>query len=315
MNFWQYLVKRLIHAVPVFIGISLVVFSLIHLIPGDPAIAVLGEQATDEEVNALREEWHLNDPLWQQFGIWLLNILQGDLGRSLHTNQPVSEIIASRLPATAILSGIAIVVSLMIAIPVGIISALKRNSWIDHIARVVAMLGVSIPNFWLGIVFIIIFAVHLGWLPPGGYHFSKGFWAGMEGMILPAVALGAAYAAITTRMMRSSMLEVLRQEYIETARAKGLTEPRVIRLHAVKNAIIPTITVIGMQIGYLLSGAVLTETIFFMPGVGRELITALSKRDFPIIQGLILFFALVFVVTSIIVDLSYAFFNPKIEYS
>lgn len=315
MSFWQYLVKRLLHAVPVFIGISLVVFSLIHLIPGDPAIAVLGEQATDEEVNALREEWHLNDPLWQQFGIWLLNILQGDLGRSLHTNQPVSEIIASRLPATAILSGIAIVVSLMIAIPIGIISALKRNSWIDHIARVVAMLGVSIPNFWLGIVFIIIFAVHLGWLPPGGYHFSKGFWAGMEGMILPAVALGAAYAAITTRMMRSSMLEVLRQEYIETARAKGLTEPRVIRLHAVKNAIIPTITVIGMQIGYLLSGAVLTETIFFMPGVGRELITALSKRDFPIIQGLILFFALVFVVTSIIVDLSYAFFNPKIEYS
>ena len=315
MNFWQYLVKRLLHAVPVFVGISLVVFSLIHLIPGDPAIAVLGEQATDEEVNALREEWHLNDPLWQQFGIWLLNILQGDLGRSLHTNQPVSEIIASRLPATAILSGIAIVVSLMIAIPVGIISALKRNSWIDHVARVVAMLGVSIPNFWLGIVFIIIFAVHLGWLPPGGYHFSKGFWAGMEGMILPAVALGAAYAAITTRMMRSSMLEVLRQEYIETARAKGLTEPRVIRLHAVKNAIIPTITVIGMQIGYLLSGAVLTETIFFMPGVGRELITALSKRDFPIIQGLILFFALVFVVTSIIVDLSYAFFNPKIEYS
>lgn len=315
MNFWQYLVKRLLHAVPVFIGISLVVFSLIHLIPGDPAIAVLGEQATDEEVNALREEWHLNDPLWQQFGIWLLNILQGDLGRSLHTNQPVSEIIASRLPATAILSGIAIVVSLMIAIPIGIISALKRNSWIDHIARVIAMLGVSIPNFWLGIVFIIIFAVHLGWLPPGGYHFSKGFWAGMEGMILPAVALGAAYAAITTRMMRSSMLEVLRQEYIETARAKGLTEPRVIRLHAVKNAIIPTITVIGMQIGYLLSGAVLTETIFFMPGVGRELITALSKRDFPIIQGLILFFATVFVVTSIIVDLSYAFFNPKIEYS
>ena len=315
MNFWQYLVKRLLHSVPVFIGISLVVFSLIHLIPGDPAIAVLGEQATDEEVEALREEWHLNDPLWQQFGIWLLNILQGDLGRSLHTNQPVSEIIASRLPATAILSGIAIVVSLMIAIPIGIISALKRNSWIDHIARVVAMLGVSIPNFWLGIVFIIIFAVHLGWLPPGGYHFSKGFWAGMEGMILPAVALGAAYAAITTRMMRSSMLEVLRQEYIETARAKGLTEPRVIRLHAVKNAIIPTITVIGMQIGYLLSGAVLTETIFFMPGVGRELITALSKRDFPIIQGLILFFATVFVVTSIIVDLSYAFFNPKIEYS
>ena len=315
MNFWQYLVKRLLHAVPVFIGISLVVFSLIHLIPGDPAIAVLGEQATDEEVNALREEWHLNDPLWQQFGIWLLNILQGDLGRSLHTNQPVSEIIASRLPATAILSGIAIVVSLMIAIPIGIISALKRNSWIDHVARVIAMLGVSIPNFWLGIVFIIIFAVHLGWLPPGGYHFSKGFWAGMEGMILPAVALGAAYAAITTRMMRSSMLEVLRQEYIETARAKGLTEPRVIRLHAVKNAIIPTITVIGMQIGYLLSGAVLTETIFFMPGVGRELITALSKRDFPIIQGLILFFATVFVVTSIIVDLSYAFFNPKIEYS
>ena len=315
MNFWRYLVKRLLHAIPVFIGISLVVFSLIHLIPGDPAVAVLGEMATEEEITALREAWHLNDPLWKQFGIWFINVLQGDLGRSLHTNQPVSEIIISRLPVSLILSAIAIVVSLIIAIPVGIISALKRNSWIDHVSRVIAMLGVSIPNFWLGIVFIIVFSVYLKWLPPGGFHFSKGFWAGMEGMILPAGALGAAFAALTTRMMRSSMLDVLRQEYIETARAKGLTETRVIRLHAVKNAIIPTLTVIGMQIGFLLSGAVLTETIFFIPGIGRELITALAKRDFPIIQGLILFFATVFVVTSIIVDLSYAFLNPKIEYS
>jgi len=315
MTFWRYLIKRLIHAIPVFIGISLIVFSLIHLIPGDPAVAVLGEMATEEEIQNLREQWHLNDPIWEQFAIWIFNVVQGDLGRSLHTNQPVSEIIGSRLPVTTVLSLISLSVSLAIGIPIGILSALKRNSWIDHFARVFAMLGISIPNFWLGIVFIIVFAVYLNWLPPGGYHFSKGFWAGMQGMILPAGALGAAYAAITTRMMRSSMLEVLRQEYIETARAKGLIESRVIGMHAIKNAIIPTITVIGMQIGYLLSGAVLTETIFFMPGIGRELITALAKRDFPVIQGLILFFATVFVVTSIIVDLSYAFLNPKIEYS
>lgn len=315
MTFWQYLVKRLLYAIPVFLGISIFVFSLIHMIPGDPAIALLGEVATDEAVNELREQWHLNDPLHEQFLIWLGNVVQGDLGNSLHTNQRVTEIIAAKLPVTLILSVIALTVSLIIAVPVGIISALKRNSLVDHVARVIALLGVSIPNFWLGIVFIIVFAVYLRWLPPGGYHFNKGFWAGMQGMILPAGALGAAYAAITMRMVRSSMIEVLRQDYIETARAKGLTEPRVVRRHAVKNAIIPTITVVGMQIGYLLSGAVLTETIFFMPGIGRELIIALAKRDFPVIQGLILFFATVFVVTSIIVDLSYAFLNPKIEYS
>jgi len=315
MTFWQYLIKRLAYAVPVFLGISLVVFSLIHLIPGDPALAFLGDTATDEAVNQLRKSWHLDRPLYEQFFLWLGAVLQGDLGRSLHTNQPVTEIIATKLPVTATLAAISLVVSLVIAIPAGILSALKRNSLIDHATRIIALLGVSIPNFWLGIVFIIVFAVYLRWLPPGGFHFNKGFWAGMEGMILPAGALGAAYAAITMRMVRSSMLEVLRQEYIETARAKGLTEPRVIRKHAVKNAIIPTITVIGMQIGYLLSGAVLTETIFFMPGIGRELIIALAKRDFPVIQGLILFFAAVFVVTSILVDLSYAFLNPKIEYS
>ena len=315
MSFWQYLVKRLLYAIPVFLGISIVVFSLIHFIPGDPAVALLGEVATEEAVQALREQWHLNDPLHEQFLIWLGNVMQGDLGNSLHTNQKVSDIIAAKLPVTLILSVISLGVSLVIAIPIGIISALKRNTMIDHIARIIALLGVSIPNFWLGIVFIIVFAVLLRWLPPGGYHFEKGFWPGIQGMILPAGALGAAYAAITMRMVRSSMIEVLRQDYIETARAKGLTESRVVRLHALKNAIIPTITVIGMQIGYLLSGAVLTETIFFMPGIGRELIIALAKRDFPVIQGLILFFAMVFVVTSIIVDLSYAFLNPKIEYS
>lgn len=315
MTFWKYLVKRIVHAIPVFLGVSLVVFSLIHLIPGDPALAVLGDTATPEAVEALREQWNLNDPLYQQFAVWVWGIVQGDLGRSLHTNQPVAEIIISRLPVTLVLASISLLVSLIIAVPAGILSALKRNSWWDHISRIMALAGVSIPNFWLGIVFIIVFAVFLRWLPPGGYHFKDGLWAGLQGMILPAGALGAAYAAITMRMIRSSMLEVLRQEYIETARAKGLTEPHVIRRHAIKNAIIPTLTVIGMQIGYLLSGAVLTETIFFMPGIGRELITALTKRDFPIIQGLILFFAMVFVVTSIIVDLSYAFLNPKIEYS
>lgn len=315
MTFWQYLAKRLAHAIPVYLGISIVVFSLIHLIPGDPAIALLGDTATEEAIEALREQWNLNDPLYQQFLIWLGGILQGDLGNSLHTNQPVSEIIISRLPVTLTLASTALIVSLIIAVPVGIISALKRNSWIDHVARVIALLGISIPNFWLGIVFIIVFAVHFRWLPPGGFHFNKGFVDGMIGMILPAGALGAFFAAISTRMIRSSMLEVLRKEYIETARAKGLNEPRVIQFHAIKNAIIPVITVIGMQIGFLLSGAVLTETIFFMPGIGRELITAMAKRDFPVIQGLILFFATVFVVTSIIVDLSYAFFNPKIEYS
>lgn len=315
MSFWQYLVKRLLYAIPVLLGVSIIVFSLIHLIPGDPATAVLGEIATPEAVQALREAWHLNDPLYKQYALWLWGVLHGDLGNSLHTNQSVTEILLSRLPVTLTLTLISMIVSLAIAIPTGIISAVKQNSLWDHITRVLALAGISIPNFWLGIVFIILFAVYFRWLPPGGFHFQAGLWAGLKGMILPAGALGAAYAAITMRMIRSSMLEVLRQEYIKTARAKGLAESQVICKHSIKNAIIPTITVIGMQVGYLLSGAVLTETIFFMPGIGRELVTALNKRDYPIIQGLILFFAVSFVVTSIIVDLSYAFLNPKIEYS
>ncbi|MDF1790522.1 MAG: ABC transporter permease [Thalassobaculaceae bacterium] len=315
MNFWAYLAKRLLHAIPVYIGISIVIFSLIHLIPGDPAQAVLGDTATPEAIQALREQWNLNDPLWQQFVLWFFNVLQGDLGRSLHTNQPVTEIILSRLPVTLTLTVSALVFSLIIALPVGIIAALKRNTIMDHVSRVIALLGISIPNFWLGLVFIIVFGVYLRWLPPGGFHFNKGFVPGVLSLILPAVSLGAFFAAISMRMVRSSMLEVMRKEYIETARAKGLAEPSVIRSHAIKNAFIPVITVIGLQTGTLLAGAVLTETIFFMPGIGRELITAMAKRDFPIIQGLILFFATVYVGINILVDLSYAFLNPKIEYS
>lgn len=311
-----YILRRLLAMVPVLLLVSLIVFSLLHLTPGDPALSILGEEATPEQVAALRAKLGLNRPLPVQYARWLGAVLRGDLGRSIRSNQPVSEAIVERLPVTVELAVLAMLVSLTIAVPAGIVAAMRRNSFLDTSATFVALLGVSLPNFFLAILLILIFGVKLGWLPPFGYQpLTQGVAGNLQRMILPAITLGTALAAIVTRMMRSSLLEVLDQDYIRTARAKGLREARMVRAHALKNALMPVVTIVGLQIGGLLGGAIITESIFVLPGVGRLLVDAIFQRDFPLVQGVVLFVSLAFLFSNFAVDLFYAYLDPRIRYS
>jgi peptide/nickel transport system permease protein len=311
-----YILKRILAMVPVMFLVSLIVFLIIHLTPGDPAIVMLGEEANPQTLAALRHELGLDQPIIVQYGVWVAKVLSGDLGRSIRTNQPVTEAIAQRLPTTIELTLLAMLVSLCIAIPTGIISATQRNSASDLIVTTLALIGVSMPNFFLAILLIFIFALNLRWLPPIGFTpITKDLVANVQGMILPAITLGAATAAVVARLTRSSLLEVLGQEYIRTARAKGLAERAVIYTHALKNAMIPVVTIVGLQIGALLSGAVITETIFVLPGVGRLVVDSIFQRDFPLVQGVVLFGAMVFVVANLVVDVLYSFLDPRIRYS
>jgi peptide/nickel transport system permease protein len=311
-----YILRRLLAMIPVLILVSLIVFSLIHLTPGDPALAMLGEEATPQNVATLRAKLGLDQPLPIQYLKWLGSVVQGDLGRSIRSNQPVSEAIAERLPVTLELAVLAMVISLLIAIPAGIIAAMRRNSALDGASTVLALLGVSLPNFFLAILLVYLFAVQLRWLPPFGFTaMSKDLGANLKGMILPAITLGTALAAIVTRRMRSSLLEVLDQDYIRTARAKGLTEARMVRFHALKNALMPVVTIVGLQIGGLLGGAIITEQIFVLPGIGRLLVDSIFQRDFPLIQGVVLFVSLAFLFSNLAVDLAYAYLDPRIRYS
>jgi peptide/nickel transport system permease protein len=255
----------------------------------------------------VRTEFGLDQPVYIQYFNWLGNVLRGDFGYSFRTDRPVLDEILTRLPATLQLALAGMLVALVIAIPVGIISATRQYSAVDNLSMFGALLGVSMPNFWLGLLLIMFFSVHLGWLPV----FGRG---GIEHLILPAITLGTGMAAITTRLMRSSMLEVLRQDYIRTARAKGLSEKVVICKHALKNALIPVVTVVGLQFGFLLEGAVIVEVIFAWPGIGRLLVDSIFARDFPVIQGCILFIAVMFVFVNLLVDSSYTYLDPKIRY-
>ena len=296
--------------------VSLIVFSLIHLTPGDPALTMLGEEATPQSVAALRVKLGLDQPIPVQYARWLGSVLHGDLGRSIRSNQPVSAAILERLPVTLELALLALLVSLAIAMPVGIIAALRRNSFLDTISTVVALLGVSMPSFFLAILLVLLFGVVLRWLPPFGYQpISKGLAGNLLKMAMPACTLGTALAAIVMRQIRSSMLEVLDQDYIRTARAKGARERQVVRLHALKNALIPVVTVVGLQIGGLLGGAILIETIFAMPGVGRLLVDAIFQRDFPVVQGVVLFISVAYLTSNFAVDLIYAYLDPRIHYA
>jgi peptide/nickel transport system permease protein len=311
-----YILKRILAMVPVMFLVSLIVFFILHLTPGDPAIMMLGEEANPQTLAALRHELGLDQPIIVQYGIWVAKVLSGDLGRSIRTNQPVTEAIVQRLPTTIELTLLAMLVSLCIAIPTGIISATQRNSASDLIVTTLALIGVSMPNFFLAILLIFIFSLNLRWLPPIGFTpITKDLVANVQGMILPAITLGAATAAVVARLTRSSLLEVMGQEYIRTARAKGLAERAVIYAHALKNAMIPVVTIVGLQIGALLSGAVITETIFVLPGVGRLVVDSIFQRDFPLVQGVVLFGALVFVVANLVVDVLYSFLDPRIRYS
>jgi peptide/nickel transport system permease protein len=331
-----YIVKRVVGVIPVLLCVSMLVFGFLRMIPGDPALIMLGERATQENINRVREQLGLNKPLHEQYLTFLGNALRGDLGRSVLRQEAVGEQIVRRFPATLELTLAAILIALVIGIPAGIISAVRRGTWFDTISMLVALSGVSMPIFWLGLMLIFLFSVVLHILPTGGrlaagMDFTpitnlllldavlKGdpqiLFQALRHLALPALALGTIPMAIIARMTRSAMLEVLSQDYVRTARAKGLRENTVVIRHALRNAWLPIITVVGLQVGRLLSGAILTETVFSWPGIGRWLIDAIYARDYPIVQGVTLFIAIIFVAVNLIVDILYALVDPRIRFN
>jgi len=309
----QFVTRRLLATVPLLFFVSLVVFSFVHVLPGDPAVLFLGEEATPETLAKFRTRLGFDRPLVTQYVEWLGRALRGDLGRSLRTNQPVTEAILQRLPVTLELLGAALAVSLAIAIPAGIVSAVKRNSGVDLVSTVFALIGFSLPNFWLGLILIYVFALLLRWLPPSGFAPLPALADNARSLILPALTLGTALAALITRQLRSGMLEVLRQDYVRTAQAKGLGQGVVVVKHALKNALIAVVTVIGLQIGGLLGNTIITESLFALPGVGRLMIDAVFSRDFFIVQGVVLFLAVGYVLSNLIVDVLYSYLDPRIR--
>jgi peptide/nickel transport system permease protein len=301
-----YVIRRLLGLIPVLLGITLVVFFLMQLIPGDVAQAMLGLMARPEDVARLREELGLNQPIYVQYLKWLGHVVQGDFGISLQQRTEVLPFVLERFKNTLILTIAATIISLLIGLPTGIISATKQYSIFDRVSMIIALFGNSMPAFWLGLMAILIFSLRLGWFPTGGMYpvvGEKTFTELLRHLVLPAVTLGAASAAITARITRSSMLEVIRQDYVRTARAKGLSERAVLTRHTLKNALLPILTVVSFQFGFLLGGAVLTETVFNWPGIGLALYNAISFRDYPIVQGGVLVVAVAFVIVNLITDL------------
>ncbi len=303
----KYFIKRILLSLPVAFGVLVLVFLLIHLAPGDPVDVMLGDQASSADREQLRNDLHLNDPLLLQFGIFMRELFTGEL-KSLFSGKPVMESVFSRLWATVQLALAALAVSLAISIPMGVVAAIKRGTGVDHAAMGFSLLGVSMPTFWLGPMLILVFSIKLGWTPVSGQ-------AGISHIILPALTLGAGMAAIVSRMIRSSLLEAMDEDFIRTARAKGLSEWAVVTRHGLRNALIPVITVVGLQAGALLSGAIITETIFVWPGIGRLLIEAINSRDFPLVQGAVLVIAMSYVIINLITDLLYAAFDPRVRLS
>ena len=303
----RFLARRLLLTVPVLLGVATLVFSLIHLIPGDPAQAMLGEAAPQADVEELRHRLGLDRPLLEQYGAFLKGLTKADLGISLRTGQPVTEQIVERMPATIELAAAAMLVAIAFAMPLGIIAAARRGTAVDHAAMTLSLAGVSVPNFWLGPLLAIVFAVELGWLPVSG----RGTWAHL---VLPAISLGAALAAILARMTRATMLEELREQYVQAARARGVSRLRAVLRHAFRNSLIPVVTLLGLQFGAVLTGAVITETIFAWPGIGRLLIQSIGFRDYPLVQGCILLIALTYVGVNLVTDMLYGVLDPRIRY-
>jgi peptide/nickel transport system permease protein len=311
-----YVLRRLLATIPTLLLLSLMVFAIVHLTPGDPVSFMLGDEATPEVAKAMRERLGLDQPLAVQYGKWLIRSVTGDLGRSMRSNMPVSEAIMQRMPVSVELAAIAMLISLSLAIPAGILSATRRNSLVDTGATVGALVGVSMPNFMLGFFLIYVFSLQLRLLPPSGWvPLGEDLSLNLKSVLMPAITLGAAAAAIVTRMTRSSLLEVLSLDYVRTARAKGLAERRVILKHAFKNALVPVVTIVGLQVGHLLGGAIITETLFGLPGMGRLMVDAINTRDYPIVQGVVLFSAVIFLTANLLVDVAYAALDPRIRYS
>ena len=303
----QYVIKRLLSTIPVLLGISLLLFFMLRMLPGDPAQVLAGQMATPEEIENIRHQLGLDRPIHVQYAFFLGRLALFDLGRSARTQNPVTEEIWARLPNTILLAVVAITLACLFGIPAGIISAVRPYTWTDYVVTSSALFGISMPVFWLGLMLVVIFAIMLNWLPAGG----TGSW---KHVILPSLTLAAFTVAFIARMTRASMIEVLSQDYTTTARSKGLKEQVVIIKHALKNALIPIITVVGLQFGLLLGGAVLTETVFAWPGLGRLIVDSILARDYPVIQGTILVFGLLYILVNLVVDLLYAYVDPRIRY-
>ena len=303
----RYLVRRLLLTIPVLLGVATLVFALIHLVPGDPAQSMLGDGASPEEVQTLRTALGLDKPLVEQYWSFMTGLVRGDLGSSFRYGTPVAREIRDRLFRTFQLAVAAMLVAVAIAIPLGILAAVFRGTAIDHAAMTLALIGISMPNFWLGPLLAILFAVYLGWLPVSGT-------GGLTHLVLPAVTLGAALAAILARMTRASVLEELRELYVLAARARGASRTRAVVRHAFRNSLIPVVTIIGLQFGAVLTGTIITETIFAWPGVGRLLIQAINFRDYPLVQGCILFISFTYVMMNLLTDLTYGLLDPRIRY-
>jgi ABC-type dipeptide/oligopeptide/nickel transport system permease component len=310
-----YIVRRLLSTIPTLLGVAILVFLITRLTPGDPARQIAGAEASEEKVAQLHHKLGLDKPVWEQFGIYVGHAVQGDLGRSLLNDRPVAKELATRFPTTFRVTTVAMLIALLVGLPLGVISAAKRNSAADVLATLISLFGVSMPLFWTAIMGILFFAVRKHWLPVGGLHGSIFTVAGAKAYVLPCVTLSLTPIALIARLTRSSMLEVLNREYVTVARAKGLPGRKVLVRHALRNALLPVTTFIGLQYGFLLGGAVVTETIFSLPGVGRLVVTSISQRDYPVIQGAILMIALIFVLINLLVDLLYAWLDPRISYA
>ncbi len=329
------ILERILYTIPIMLGVAVIVFIFIRLTPGDPVDIMMGQGGAISagEIEQLRSEFHLDEPISTQLWYFLRDAVQGDLGYSYIKKQPVTSLIGERLPATIELATAALLFALIVAFPIGIISAVRQNSLLDRLSMATAFLGISMPAFWLGIILILIFAVWLRWLPVQGRIDANvdldtitGFyiidsiitgnwealWSSLRHLVLPAITLGAAVAAIVARVLRSSMLETLRADYVQLARAKGAPENLVVSKHALRNALIPTVTVVGLQVGVLLGGNMIVETVFGWPGLGRMVVEAIFNRDFPLVQGAVMVYAFTFVIANLIVDVMYTYLNPKI---
>jgi peptide/nickel transport system permease protein len=312
---FAYVIGRLLATIPVMVVVAVFVFFLLRIAPGDPAAIIAGDDATSQDIENIRAKLGLDRPMFEQFGLWCWRLAQGDLGISIFSNLPVTQLIAQRLEPTLALTLSTLLVAVILAVPMGVVAAWKARSIADRVVMGFAVMGFAVPVFLAGYILIYIFSIKLGWLPVQGYRpIGQGLWPFVEGLILPSIALGTTYCALIARITRASMLEVLSQDYIRTAESKGLATGRVLLLHALKNSAVPIVTVIGIGVALLISGVVITETVFNIPGLGRLTVDAVLKRDYPIVQGLILVFAAAKVLVNLMIDISYAFLDPRIRY-
>ncbi|WP_341252578.1 ABC transporter permease [Euzebya pacifica] len=310
-----YLLRRALQALGVLLGVSVLVFAIIHLVPGDPVRLALGTRFDQETYDALRSRAGLDQPLLQQYVSWLGGVVQGDFGVSFRSGQTVLSMVTERLPATLSLAGAAVVVALLIALPLGVLSAIRQGSRTDTIATAISQFGISVPDFWMGILLILLFSLTLGWLPASGYvGLSEDPLEWAKRLILPGVTVGVVSGAVLTRFVRSSVLESLGEDFVRTAQSKGLSERRIIREHVLPNALVPVITVTGLQLAYLLSGVVVVEAVFAWPGLGQLALDAVQDRDYPVLQGAVMLFAGFFLLVNLLVDLLYAVVDPRIQY-